>query len=178
MAYSYDRRPLYHGTSHNYEKPKLNPRGILWLTPNPVVAAEYATPHYHKGESFVWKFQLKGGAKIVDLSDLSHPVIREVFNSTNESRKYTLGPWTEEDWERHTDFGTLEQFAWLPKFLKSKGIDGVTCRDSISTIGIPHDSVALLKLSAIASMEKQVVTPDGKSKTIGEIQKEVEDWKP
>lgn len=176
MAYTYDRRPLYHGTYHDFEKPKLNWLGILWLAPNPIVAAQYATPHYSKGPGYVWKVQLKGGAKIVDLSDLSHPAVRELFESINEVKKSMMGAWSEDDWRSHVDFGILEQFKWSTKFLKSKRIDGVTCRDSVNTMGVPHDSVALFKLSAIESLERQVVE-HGEAKPIGEIQRDIDAWK-
>jgi hypothetical protein len=176
MAYTYDRRPLYHGTYHDFQKPKLNGLGILWLAPNPVVAAEYATPYYSKGPGYVWKIQLKGGAKIVDLADLSQPAIRALFENVNEQARYRLGPWSEEDWRKRTDFGMLETYRGSVAFLKSKRIDGITCRDSVSTMGIPHDSVGLFKLSAIETMERQVVE-QGKARTIGEIQKDIDDWK-
>jgi len=172
--------PLYHGTYHDFAKPKLNGRGILWLAPNPVVAVEYGSPYYVKSPTaFVWKIQLKKGAKIVDLADLSQPAVRALFESLNVVKvaMSPFGAWSEDAWRQHADFGTLEERGAIA-FLKSKRVDGVTSRDSLSTTGIPHDSVALLRLGAIESMEKTVVRRGDDKRTLGEIQRQIEAWKP
>ena len=180
MSYSYDRRPLYHGTYHDYEKPKLNRIGILWLTPNPRVAAQYALTTWSptKGKGFVWEVLLKSSARIVDLADLSHPVIRELYESLNDIRKHVLGPVSEDSWRAQADFGIFEAYPWTVRFLKSKRIDGATCADRVSTMPIPHDSVALFKLSVIQSVQRVAVDDRGRPEIIGDIQKHIEGWKP
>ena len=170
--------PLYHGTHHDFDRPKLNARGILWLTPNPVVATEYGSPHYVKmATAFLWTIRLKRGAKIVDLADLSQPAIRGLFDNQNVRKEFTspFGTWSEDYWRKHADFGLLEERGAVA-FLKRKRIDGVTSRDNLSTVGIPHDSVALLRLGAIESMDKSTVPRGGAERTIGEIQRAIEEW--
>jgi len=172
-SYSYDRRPLYHGTSRDFEKPKKNGLGILWLAPNPRVAAQYSARRGNKG--FVWEIRLKSSAKIVDLTDLKHPAIREMFESISDVRRSSFGPIDEKDWPRFADFGIFEGYTWTPKFLASKRIDGATCRDAITTMGIPHDSVALFNLRAIQDLARKSVEVDS-SKTISYIENDVNEW--
>jgi hypothetical protein len=178
-SYTYDRRlPLYHGARASFDKPKLNALGILWLTPNPIVAAEYSTPYYHKGESYLWKVYLKPGAKIIELGDVSNPIINDLREQLNSSF-YQLGPVSAEEWPRIADFGIMESKRWVRGYLRKKRVDGLTVKDTLSSTPIQHDSVALLHLGAIDSMEKQVL-PAGsrKPQTIGDIQQEIERWKP
>jgi hypothetical protein len=168
---------LYHGTTADFEKPKPNDLGILWLASNPVIAAEYASPYYHKGASYVWRVELKPTAKIVRLDDLSNASVRALFDAINGVRKSGLGAWTESDWLRCVDFGTLETHRWAARFLRARRLDGVICRDTLSTTGLPHTSVALLAPSAIVSLEKQVIAR-GKSETIGQTLARANAWTP
>jgi len=168
--------PLYHGTYHDFARPRLNAQGILWLTPNPVVATEYGSPYYVKSPTaFLWTIRLKRGAKVLDLADLSQPAIRSLFENQNVRKESTspFGAWSEDYWRQHADFGLLEERGAVP-FLKAKRVDGVTSRDSLATMGIPHDSVALLRLGAIESMEKSVVPRGDNARTIGEIQRAID----
>jgi hypothetical protein len=174
-TYSYDRRPLYHGTSKDFEKPKKNSLGILWLAPNARVAQEYAAKRGNRS-GFVWEILLKPSAKIVDLHDLHNPVIRELFESVSDTRRSTFGPISEDDWPSFASFGIFEGYPWTVKFLASKKIDGATCRDAIRTMGIPHDSVALINLRAIQSSTR-VVVDINPGMTIGDIEREVNEWK-
>lgn len=175
-VYNYDRRPLYHGTSRDFDKPKKNGLGILWLAPNARVAQEYAAKRGNRS-GFVWEIVLKPSAKIADLSDLKNPVIHELYESVSDTRRSTFGPISEEEWPKFANFGIFEGYPWTVKFLASKRIDGATCRDAITSISIPHDSVALLNLRAIQSAEKKLVSLNP-NQTIGEIEREVEDWRP
>ena len=169
---------FYHGTYHDYEKMKL-PQGdrILWLTPNPVVAREYASPYYSKGPAYVWEIRLKSGSKIINLRDLDHPVVRKAFDALNEAYGSTsfAGVWTEDYWRKNVDFGVLEHRRWLPGFFRRNRIDGLVIQDKLGTTPINHESVALLRKSAIQSMERKVVEK-GKAQTIGEIEQEAQEW--
>lgn len=144
---------------------------------NPVVAAEYSTPWYHKSDSYLWKIYLKSNAKVIELGDASNPIINELRENLNSSF-FKLGPVSSEEWPNVADFGIMESQRWVRGFLKKKRVDGLTIRDTLSTTPIAHASVALINLGAISSMEKMVL-PAGsrKPKTIGEIQEEIERWK-
>lgn len=156
-GYTYDHRPLYHGTPLDFEGLKLNQNGILWLTPNLEAATRYAQKYYVQSPAkYVWTVQLKGAAKIVDLGDLSHKVVRELYEMINDSRRSGFGPIAEDDWPSWADFGILEGYRWVKGFLKKKRIDGVTCSDTVDS-QVPHDSIALLKLSAIQSAVRQPI---------------------
>lgn len=163
-------KPLYHGAKVDFEKPKLNNNGILWLAPNVKVALDYATPYYHSGDSYVWELRLKPNAKVIDLGDLSDPIVQEL-------RKGFISPLTnqpisEASWPSYADFGILEAKRWVRGFLRKKRVDGVTVQDSLGTTAIQHDSLALINLGAIAAAEKKVVpagsTPN--NRTLQEVE--------
>jgi len=158
LAYTYDRRqPLYHGTKREFEKPKLNGIGILWLTPDPKAAEIYAGIRNTTGSGFLWDIRLKPSAKIVDLSDLTSPIIREFYKMVSDIRRSTFGPIDEKDWPKFADFGLLEGYGWAVRFLKSKRVHGATCADTAASVH-GHDSVALFNLNAIDSLEKKALT--------------------
>lgn len=168
---------LYHGTSQDFNKLKLNGLGILWLTPNPRAAVQYASKSYNKNKpAFLWTVELKPSAKILDLDDLSQPLIREVFESLRDVSQSMLSRFTEETWAERADFGLLEWQNWIVRFLKSKRIDGVYCKDKVDTLDVRHPSVALFRLSAIESSDRSVVEkgPD----MLGDIDRDVNGWKP
>lgn len=168
---------LYHGTNHDFKKPKLNGFGILWLTFNPRIAFQYGAKHYSdKAVSYVWEIELKSGVKIPNFRDLKNPAINAAFEAQNEANSMGLGAWTEDDWRQHADFGVLERWGWMVGFLKKKRLDGVIIQDSLGTIDIPHASVALFRLGAIASMERKEVDRTGEPHTIGEIKKDIDNW--
>jgi hypothetical protein len=171
---------LYHGTYHDFDKLRLNANGVLWLTPNPVVAAEYGSPYYSKRDTaIVWRVKLKPTAKVVELDDLSHPAVRALFENQNVRLQSSspFGARTEQAWRQVADFGLLEERGAIP-FLKGKRVDAVTVkRDTLGTTPIPHDSVALLRLSAIESADKTTLPRSRSDKTIGQIQKDVEAWR-
>jgi hypothetical protein len=174
LGYTYDRRkPLYHGTTKDFAKPKLQGNGVLWLTPNPKVALRYAVPYYHKGDAYLWEIQLKPNARILELGDSSNPVIRKLIDDLNASSQ--LSKWSYEDWPKEADFGILELKPWIRNYLRSK-TDALTVQDTMGTTGISHDSVALLNLRAIESMEKKVV-PAGTVPSKETIQDMIDDFR-
>ena len=167
------QNPLYHGAQADFEKPKLNGQGILWLAFTPKVALDYATPHYHKGDSYLWEVKLKGGAKIIDLGDLSDPIIQELRQGVISP--ITNQPISEASWPSYADFGILEAKRWVRGFLRKKRVDGIVVKDSLGTTAIQHDSVALINLGAIAKLDKRVV-PAGSApsnRTIQEIENDL-----
>ena len=169
---------FYHGTDKEFEKPRLNPRGIFWLTGNPKVAFEYGNKYYSKKPvAYVWEVELKPNARLANLKDLSHPAIRAAFEAQNEASRSGMGVWSEKDWEDHADFGLLERWGWMVKLLKSKRLDGVFVRDTLDTTPLAHDSLALFRLGAIASLNKTTVDKAGKtSRPLGEIMEEIAEW--
>jgi hypothetical protein len=168
---------LYHGTYHDFKKPKLNGLGILWLTFNPRIAFQYGAKSYSKKPvSYVWEIELKSSAKLPNFRDLKHPAIRAAFEAQNEANSMGLGAWTEDDWKQHADFGVIERWGWMVGLLKSKRLDGVVIQDSLGTIDIAHASVALFRLGAITTMERKEVDRTGEPRTIGDIAKDINDW--
>lgn len=160
LGYTYDHRPLYHGTPKEFDTLKLNQNGILWLTPNLAAATKYAQKYYVKTPvKYLWTVKLKGGAKVLDLSDLSDKKVRSFYEAINESRKSGFGPIDEKDWPKWADFGLLEGYRWAKGFLKKKGVDAVTCSDTVDS-SMPHDSIAVLKLSCIEAATKEQIAAD------------------
>ena len=163
--------PYYHGTYHSFEKPKLSGHGIFWLTDNKRAALKYSSPYYAKGDKWLWTIYLKSGSNVIDLADVSNPVIDDLREMLNKS---LLQPISVEDWGKNADFGLLEFKSWIIGFLKSHGVDGVFVKDKLGTMPIAHGSLALFKLNKIANIEKNKVSDEdlsGSGKTIGDIEK-------
>jgi len=163
--------PYYHGTYHDFMRPKLGGYGIFWLTDNRRVALQYSSPYYAKGDKWLWTIYLKPGTSIIDLADVSNPIVNELREMLNPS---LLHPISEEEWGGQADFGLLELKSWIIGFLKERGVDGVFVKDKLGTSPIPHKSLALFKLGKIARSEKEKVSEEelgGSGRTIGEIEK-------
>lgn len=163
--------PYYHGTYHDFSKPKLSGYGIFWLTDNRRVALQYSSPYYAKGDKWLWTIHLKSGTNIIDLADVSNPIINDLREMLN---KILLHPISEEGWGRQADFGLLEVKKWIIGFLKERGVDGVFVKDKLGTMPIAHRSLALFKLGKIASVEREKVSEEemgGSGRTVGEIEK-------
>lgn len=148
--------PFYHGTYHDYEKPKLKGtlggNGIFWLALKRETAAGYANPWYKpKGtQSFIWEIYLKPGTRIIDLNDTSNPAIEEIRQGVGYDKEY---------WETSVGFGILEHKEWIVKFLRQKRVDALYVKnDRLGTGATEHDSVALLNLNKIASMQRTADT--------------------
>lgn len=169
---------LYHGTTKDFSKPKLNGLGILWLTENPRVAAQYGHKHYVRTPiAYVWEIDLKPTAKIVNLRDLSNRAIYAAFQAQNEANRSGMGDWSESDWKQRADFGVLERWGWMVGLLKKKGLDGVYVQDTLGTVDIPHSSVALFKLSAIERIERLEIQRSTLPSTIGDIHRDIHNWR-
>jgi hypothetical protein len=146
--------PLWHGTIHDVEKLRLNlTHDTLWLTDERDVAWLYGSRG--KAQSWMWKVHLKPKAKVLNLKDLSNPLIRELKEMVSGVRGFTWGPITDEMWSSFADFGIVEGYQWVPDFFKSHGVDGVWVDDQVASR--KHRSVALFRLSAIESMAKSLV---------------------
>ncbi len=146
--------PLWHGTTHDVERLRLNlTHDTLWLTDEQDVAWLYGSRG--KAQSWMWKVHLKPKAKVLNLKDLSNPLIRELKEVISGVRGFTWGPITDEMWSSFADFGIVEGYQWVPDFFKSRGVDGVWVDDQVASR--KHRSVALFRLSAIESMAKSLV---------------------
>lgn len=169
---SLDTTTLYRGEAR-LERLRLNGYGVLWLTPSRTAAEEYAAPYY-RPEGVVLTVHLRPGARAVRLRDAEHPAIRALREKINESRYYTGlgGDLSASWWAEHADFGIFETWRWSAKFLAARKIDAVLVEDKQGTIGMPHESVAILRLSVIASTSSEVV--HNTARTVGEIAERIE----
>lgn len=151
--------PLYRGDAETSSRLRLNPLGILWLVTNPVVAEEYAMPYY-RDVGTVWRVALKPDARIYRLKDIDAPPIRKLFEDVNAFARVNgvSGVFSESYWRKSADFGILETYRWAAKFLARKRVDGLLVSDTLTTTPIPHESLALLRLSAISKAEREVVS--------------------
>jgi GNAT superfamily N-acetyltransferase/8-oxo-dGTP pyrophosphatase MutT (NUDIX family) len=156
-------RILYHGTKKDFTELQPNEHGIVWLGEQDT-AGDYSAQHYQKGESRVLKVEIAPNAKIVDLRDLSDPLIRELKDKISEWRKNTWGhPIPDEDWASGkmpwADFGVLEggNLQWVIPYLKEHGVDGVIAGD-VSNKGRKHDSLAVLNPEVIIKTAARVKT--------------------
>ena len=130
----------FRGTRDGDLKP--NAHGIVWLAADKETALSY--------NSRLLEVRLYPSASIVDLRDLSHPLVRELKDAASASRESTIGyPIPDKDWARWADFGMLESNAWAVPLLLDGGADGVLVSDSLGTAATPHDSLALLDPSAV-----------------------------
>lgn len=137
---------LFHGTPHTFDQLKPNGYGIIWLAPDAAVAKKYSEPYWNAGHGRVIAVTLSPKAKVVNLKDLSNPIIRELKEQMSEVNKYTFGAISDESWVKsYADFGVLEVKNGLwTRFLKSKRVDAVVVADSVQTSAIKHESVAVL----------------------------------
>jgi 8-oxo-dGTP pyrophosphatase MutT (NUDIX family) len=162
------RRPVtaqvvFHGTQEAYDIPKPSKTAykILWATEDQSVAANYANKRM-AGDPVVWAITLKPSVNIVDLTDLSYPVIREIKEDISLGNRYTGGGEISDDrWPRYADFGILEGNPWVVKKLRANGVLAVRCKDTSSMSGGTYiQSIAILDDRAIASAVR-VSGPEG-----------------
>lgn len=148
-------RVLWHGTKHKGLRTLKPVDGApLWLAFSPHIAAEYAASGHRvdpkkgmRGE--LWRVTLKNSAHIVDLSDLSDPVTRAVFDLWQVQEE----PITESDWVSlmSSPMGWSQiEFSSTEDWLKER-VDGYTLGDSVGPVH--HRSVAIFDASAIRSAE-------------------------
>jgi hypothetical protein len=166
------RPALYRGTRPN-EPLRLNPFGLLWLTDNPEVARRYVR---YGDRGLLWSVRLRDDAKILDLTDLSIPLTRKVYEALDQhySTRFSVGV-EEESWSKYAMFSLLEHHPWVRTMLMRSKRQGVVLYDTISTTNVPHISVALFTLKAIESAEAVPVDYD-RHETIGDIEAQVERW--
>ena len=164
---------LYHGTPKDFDKLTLKSGGVLWLTDNRAAAEQYVSGHaYAEQSGFLWTVTLKPGARIVDLSDLSIPVVREIYEGVSDARRSTFGPIASDQWPSFADFGLLEAKPWIVSRLKAARYDAVIVKDALQSTGIPHGSFALLRLSAVQSASREPIVID-RSESIGSIEERI-----
>ena len=121
---------------------RLNQQRILWLTPVKDAAIRYGDPYYHKGSvAYLWTVTIKPGAKIVDFSDLSVPVIRKIKDAVDGRWAMSMGAVPDEGWSKIADFGLIEMYPWIRGMLKAARVDGLFLGDNVN--GMAHKSLAL-----------------------------------
>ena len=129
---------------------RLNQQRILWLTPVKDAAIRYGDPYYHKGSvAYLWTVTIKPGAKIVDFSDLSVPVIRKIKDAVDGRWAMSMGAVPDEGWSKIADFGLIEMYPWIRGMLKAARVDGLFLGDNVN--GMAHKSLALFTLGAVES---------------------------
>jgi 8-oxo-dGTP pyrophosphatase MutT (NUDIX family) len=146
-------RVLYHGTNKDEDFNEVKPDmyGILWLAETDA-AQDYTIRSYREGEPRLFEVRLKSNTKLIDIRDLSDPIVREYkeveFPDTLDA----------EYLERWATWRRVEGSPKLVKFMKDRGVDGVIVNDQLKR-GRPHDSVALFNRDKIES-QKVVKTAD------------------
>jgi hypothetical protein len=163
-------RTFWHGTYHTYDTPEKRD-GVLWLAMSPDVAFSYGDVYWRPKDSkvTVWNITLKPSARLVNLRDLSNPIVRAFADALNETRRYSLfGPISDENWPSWADFGLVEGVSWAKGFFRKKRVDGLIVTDANQDI-TKHDSVALLNTGVIESMEPQIAAEGKTAATIAEI---------
>jgi hypothetical protein len=148
---------LYHGTNSedDFDAVQPNPHGIIWLGEYKT-AEKYAKTHYKKGEARIFEVGLKDSAKVLDLRDLSSPLVQEIKDRLQGRARifygndYVMG---DSEYQNRADFTLLEGSEWVLPYLLEKGIDAVVVRDnsSGSSTYADHDSMAVINPDAIES---------------------------
>ncbi len=152
-------RTYFHGTYHDYARPKLNALDVLWLTADRSVAYDYGDRHWRPEDSSVtvWRIVLKPNAHIVDLADPANPHVSAFKDSVNITRRMSFGELSDGEWPCWADFGMFDGYAWTAAFFLDRGVQGVLVNDSHGGRkrgSYKHRSLALLDLGVIASMER------------------------
>jgi hypothetical protein len=149
---------MFHGTATDFDKFKLNKNGILWLAYEPETSqayASFAARNKNTSNSFLWQVELSSKARIIDMEDLSNPIIQQIKKSLSDERKMRFGSEIDDkDWKDYANFGSLEYHPWIRKFLKSKRIDGIIVNDSVTTTSTKHKSIALFNLAVITDTSR------------------------
>jgi hypothetical protein len=142
----------YHGTTSEFESPRLDDHGVFWLAFEPGVANQYAGEYYKQGNPRLLEITVRPDTNIVDLKDLNNPIIRDLKDSISKYRETTIGlPIRDENWDRWADFGIVEGYGWVRDFLVDKGVDGLVVDDKISNTS--HRSIALFNLDKIENIQ-------------------------
>jgi len=128
-----------------------NAHGIVWLAPDRGTALSYGPRVLEVG--------LSPSASVVDLRDLSDPLVRKLKETASASREATVGhPISDDAWPLWADFGVLEANGWAVPLLLEGMADGVLVSDYRGTAAVvPHESLALINPSAISSQVEVAV---------------------
>lgn len=149
---------MFHGTANDFQEFKLNQNGILWLAYEPETSKAYAdfqARNKNTKESYLWSIELNPKAKIIDMEDLSNPIIREIKDNISKIKEMTIGHGiTDDDWNKYANYNTLENHSWIRRLLKSKKVDGLIVNDTITTTTKKHKSIALFNLKTIISSKR------------------------
>jgi 8-oxo-dGTP pyrophosphatase MutT (NUDIX family)/ribosomal protein S18 acetylase RimI-like enzyme len=152
-AIDVNTRIFYHGTNDKRAFDEVRPDvyGILWLA-DAVAARDYTTKNYNQGEPRLFEVTLKPNAELIDIRDLSDPIVRQYKENEfpNVSDAEYLERWA--TWRR------VEGSPKLVKFMKSHGVDGILVNDQLKRRR-PHASLAIINREAIAS-QKLLKTAD------------------
>lgn len=166
-------RPLLYRSTFPNEPFRLNEHGILWLTDSPEVAVRYL----RRGrEGLLWKVRLRDDAKIVDLTDLSVPLTRKVYDALDQymSNKFSVGV-DLDSWPKYANFSLLENYPWVRTMLMRAKRQGAVVYDKLAGTNIDHLSVALFTLKAVEAVETERYIYD-QSETIGAMTEVLKRW--
>lgn len=167
------QKEVFYFGSRSSEPLHPDENGILWLTPSRTVAADYATPYYWGDRpSWIWAVKLKPGTRLVALNDVSNPAIEELRQQLNQFFFHATGPVSAEEWARDATSSYLEAKPWVAQFLLERGIQGVITSDVLGTSNVPHLSIALFDMDAIASASRRRA-PRYQKRTLGEVAKRI-----
>jgi len=124
-----------------------NAHGIVWLAPDPETALSYGPR--------LLKVTLHPSADIIDLRDLSNTTVQYIKETASTNRERTIGrSIPDSSWSSWADFGMLEGNEWVVPALLDDWVAGIVVSDSRGSSAIPHDSLALLNVNVISSMEE------------------------
>jgi hypothetical protein len=120
----------YHGTHHDFErlKPKADYLKAIWLG-DLETATVYAEGYLRQG---VIQVELDPNARVVDMRDVTDPIMVEYLALINEQAKYGVfgsGPSAEEWANKWYDYGELEHYRFSGPFFRSKKVDALLVRD-------------------------------------------------
>jgi hypothetical protein len=161
------RQTWWHGTSTRdaFDKLKPNYLGIIWLAAKHV-AKRYSDAHTVNDaytipdvQNRMIKVQVKPDAKILDLRDITNPMVQKFRTELlRKSKYYRDGFHLENDksWAASAKHDMLERAPWAGKWFIAQGYDGVLVNDSVHGIqenngplGYQHESLAILNPDAI-----------------------------
>lgn len=150
-------RTLYHGTNSEQEFDEVKPDsyGIIWLAEKEF-ANDYTKYNHRTGEPRLFEIQLSPDAKLIDLRELSDPIVR-----TYKDKYYPQLP--DEKWADAAMWTRIEGNPVTVPYFKQSGVDGIIVGDQLKR-GRPHDSIALINPNTIVGQRKVA-----KGKEIGQV---------
>lgn len=146
----------YHGTHHDFArlKPKADDLKVIWLG-DQETATVYAEGYPRQG---VIQVELDPDARVVDMRDVTDPIMVEYLALINEQAKYGVfgsGPSAEEWANKWYDYGELEHYRFSGPFFRSKKVDALLVRDVQGWSGGKKTvSLAVLNKSRILAQKR------------------------